>query len=216
MVKRMPGHRRGLSLVEILVVVAIIATLIALTASTLIRSKQSARRAEATAYGRQIGAAHAMYAEDNNGFLVYSAMPLVRSGYLPNRLATFRDDPYPNGAACDLRRETYANETLRPAALCEEQETISWIGLDDYAWPRDKIERVLQGPEAGPVALVLDRGGVLAKRFLHSPCEPGVKVLRVRFDTSVVMKRRFLTEFIAEDGKVHMACKPEESFVDPK
>jgi len=56
---------RGLSLVEILVVVAIIATLIALTASTLIRSKRSAYRAEATAYGRQIGAAHAMYAEDN-------------------------------------------------------------------------------------------------------------------------------------------------------
>lgn len=67
--------RRGFSLTEILIVVAIVAVLAALLLPTLSQMPQRARVAQSLSNLRQIGAAFQMYSGDNDGFI-----PAVSSG----------------------------------------------------------------------------------------------------------------------------------------
>lgn len=79
--------RHGFTLVELLVVVAIIATLIALLLPSLNKARQAARVIVCTANLRQIGACWQMYGSDNNG-----AFPLVKirnTGGISNDYWTF-------------------------------------------------------------------------------------------------------------------------------
>jgi prepilin-type N-terminal cleavage/methylation domain-containing protein len=68
--KRPGAHERGFTLIEILVVIAIIAILASLLLPALSRAKMSA---QATACGnnvRQLSLAWLLYADDNDGLLV--------------------------------------------------------------------------------------------------------------------------------------------------
>jgi len=209
--------RRGFSLIEVLVVLAIVVLLSALTATTLSRSKRSAYRAEATAYGRQIGAAHAMYAEDNNGRQLYTALPLLEAGYLTAPVLTYRDDPFPRGAACTVRELSYRDPSLTRVDLCSPGRTISWFGPADFAYDDATIETALRHPDAGPLALVIERGDQAVKTpYFHaqiSPCGKDVAVLRLRFDTSVIRRPRNLTEF-TEGGSTYPACRVLNTFTE--
>src|SRR6266446_6396665 len=59
--------RRGFTLVELLVVIALIAVLIAILLPSLLRAKESANRVKCSSNLRQIGMAERMYAIDNKG-----------------------------------------------------------------------------------------------------------------------------------------------------
>lgn len=215
---RLPSPcRRGISLVEVLVSLAIVALLCALTANTLSRSKRNAYRAEATAYGRQIGLAHAMYAEDNNSRQLYTAIPLLAAGYVAAPVLAYRDDPFAGGAACAARQLSYGHPSLTRVDLCSPGLKISWIGPADFAYDEEIIRAALRHPDSGPLALVIERGDQRVKApYFHaqiSPCGKDVAILRLRFDTSVVRRPRPLTAF-SEGGTSYSACRVLNTFTE--
>ena len=63
-------HRPGFSLLELLVVISIIALLVGLLLPALSKMRQSGRAAECTNNVRNLEIAHAMYMNENRGFLV--------------------------------------------------------------------------------------------------------------------------------------------------
>lgn len=90
----MKTKNQGFTLVEILVVFAIIGVLIALITPAVKGARESARRAVATKFGNEIGLAAHMYADDHNGQLPSAVMDLVTSGYLDDpRVLKDPNDP---------------------------------------------------------------------------------------------------------------------------
>src|SRR5260370_10870193 len=68
----MPPRRRGLTLVELLVGIGIIALLIAMLLPTLSKARENAIRAKCASNIRQWGQALHMYANDNKGYFPYN------------------------------------------------------------------------------------------------------------------------------------------------
>jgi len=93
---------RGFTLVEIIIVIAIIGVLIALTFGAIGSMQNSARRAEAISNMRQIGSAIISYAGENDGLLPGplwpGQMPLLdpeRDGRMVRELAPYLDISIP-------------------------------------------------------------------------------------------------------------------------
>jgi prepilin-type N-terminal cleavage/methylation domain-containing protein len=91
-------RRRGLSLIEVLVVVAIVALLVAILVPVFNRAKKEASVASATTEGREVAMALLMYADSNEGLPRRSLDTLVESGHLSSpRIMKVAGDPYPLG-----------------------------------------------------------------------------------------------------------------------
>lgn len=88
--------RRGFTLTELLVCIAIIAVLAAFLFPTLTRAKQSARVAEHTSQLRQLGQAWAIYSDDNDDDLPLVSK-LYASGMVDHKLFQSQCDPNPRG-----------------------------------------------------------------------------------------------------------------------
>jgi prepilin-type N-terminal cleavage/methylation domain-containing protein len=88
----------GFTLVELLVVVAIIGLLIAILMPALGRAKRQAQSAVCLSRLKQLGGMHAIYAQENNGVLVYI------TPYWP---------PFPGSLASDTTTGTF------DALLCQ-------------------------------------------------------------------------------------------------
>lgn len=90
--------RRGLSLIEILVVVVIVTLLVAILVPVFTRAKREANVGAATTEGRQVAMAVLMYAEAADGFPRRSLDSLVDSGHLSTpRILKVAGDPYALG-----------------------------------------------------------------------------------------------------------------------
>ena len=76
----MSKNRKGFTLVELLVVIAMIAILAALLLPGLRRSQASARRAQCVNNLRQLGLATQMYWDDNNGACFCWELGLTNGG----------------------------------------------------------------------------------------------------------------------------------------
>lgn len=84
----LPRHR-GFSLIELLIVVAVIALLLSILVPSLSQARMLAKRAVSSSNMRQIGIAMASYAEDFNG-----AAPLTTHGNPPDASWIFSLRPY--------------------------------------------------------------------------------------------------------------------------
>jgi prepilin-type N-terminal cleavage/methylation domain-containing protein len=91
-------RRKGFTLVEILVAMAIIALLVALVAGVASLSRRQAGEARAMSHLRQIHIATALYVEDKAGYPLDGLDPVVQGGYLKDRsLLLLPEDPIPGG-----------------------------------------------------------------------------------------------------------------------
>lgn len=88
--------KRGLTLVEVLICIAIVALLAALILPAFVSAKRSAMVTDETSRLRQLGAAFALY-ENQYGIPHYDVGPLVDLGLVPSTLLSSPLDPTPNG-----------------------------------------------------------------------------------------------------------------------
>jgi len=120
----------GISLVEVLVSVAIIAALVALVLPPVIRSKDRARATDDLHRLRQLGQAGAIYQEET-GQVPFACAQVVQAGLAPSALCEGTADPVPRGtgAACDrfvLEEERFPYPGFR----------VTFVGLANVRiWP---------------------------------------------------------------------------------
>jgi type II secretory pathway pseudopilin PulG len=120
---------RGISLVEVLASVAIVAVLAALSLSAFSGARRRAKATHDTGHLRQIGMAHALYqtTSDSDGW--FSIPPLVESGHLPQEIAGSPLDSRPQGLANLVRTERYPHKDNPPSDYKE-----SYLAYDMTRW----------------------------------------------------------------------------------
>ena len=86
-------HKRAFTLFELLIVCAILALLNALLLPAFTEARVKAKMSGDLSNLRQIGAARALYMMDHDEREVWSTIPLVRAGYLPQEMVRSPLDP---------------------------------------------------------------------------------------------------------------------------
>lgn len=122
--------RRGFTLIEILVVVAIIAILAALLFPVFGRARENARRSSCASNLKQIGLGIAQYASDYDGKYFYATTSL------DTRLDSYIKSP--NIWACPSRRSTATNPAIASYATPMSQfSQDNFVIKDKFYWPSD-------------------------------------------------------------------------------
>lgn len=184
---------RGLTLVEVLIVMAIIGILAGLLTAVVASAMDRARVADGISMLRQVGQARGVYEADADTHFNWSVQTLVSNGILDRKLLSFRGDPVAGGLGNCVR-----NRPGRGMLVSDYVDSV--YALDDFTNVLDRLgsdgQPVLAGaPSAknlGWAALgVLDRGG-LAWSFCDSLSFEHVSkgpVLRLVLDGSVAVRR---------------------------
>lgn len=100
-------YKKAFSLVEILVVIAILSILAALLLPAFVLAKEKAQRASCLSNLKQIGSALEMYRQDFDGYFPYAVDPLDRNTPLA-------DIPFPTSFQQQIPFLPQINEVLRP------------------------------------------------------------------------------------------------------
>lgn len=117
-------RRRGMTLVEVMVVSAIIATLLAIVAPALHRARISALQTDDVSRLRQLAVAQGLYIEEY-GIAPVRAWEIELSGLAPSNLMASPLDPTPEGYS---NRIAYRSERLEAPFRC------SIVGIGDWGW----------------------------------------------------------------------------------
>ena len=96
--------KQALTLVEILVTIAIVASVLAILFPVVIRAKERALDSQETGQLRQIAIAHSLYKSDFDDVEPASTVPLIAGGYVKPDLVRSPRDPYANGWANEHRK----------------------------------------------------------------------------------------------------------------
>lgn len=126
--------RRALTLVEVLVVIAIITLLAALVFGISQSSLRAARETDVRSNLRQLYVATSLYRESTGGFPLNGADPVIEAGYLTApQILKVSGDPYPEGYGKTLHNCLQSNPVQhwkRPSSY----ESIFFYGMGRFAW----------------------------------------------------------------------------------
>lgn len=100
-----PSSRQGFSLIEILIVLAILSLLAALLLPAFILVREKAQRVSCLSNLKQIGSAMEMYKQDYDGRFPYAVDPLDRNSPQP---------PFPTVFQLEIPKLPQINEALQP------------------------------------------------------------------------------------------------------
>ena len=167
----------GFSLVEILIVIAIIGLLASITLVFEGAQKESSLRTVDIGNLRQIGVCGALYEADYDDRMTYSVVQLVRSGRIPASIAISPNDPSQVGLG---------NEILRNRGIQGSSSKVSYLSFSDPGSDRDP--KTLNGDgSVGWVAALLPpfKNDYSNGTFFVLP---GDKFLRLRMDGGVIQK----------------------------
>lgn len=149
----------GLSLIEILTVVAIISIVYAIVMSTMAASKRRAKATVITSNFRQIGAARSIYEQDF-GVAELSAIRMADYDAIPVSILGASDDPHPEGAYNAFAEK--ANRVLGSQVFKMTEYRLSYFAYgDSVAGDRDDAQRIYRDevserPFAGWLVFLLD------------------------------------------------------------
>lgn len=162
----LPAARRGFSLVELLVVIAVIALLVAVLIPTLALARGASQSAQCLGNLRQIGIAFRLYADDHNGLSPALGQPyagdsnwgIVALRYSGREGATVGDLYTPDSViVCPSAQQDLSTEMVRTYAVNATGHAGQAGDPDDYDDPANpayiRLDRVSR-PEAR--ALVID------------------------------------------------------------
>jgi len=134
----MQRYRKGLSLIELLVVIGIILILVAILVPVLIRAKASSFQSNDISNLRQMAVAGSLYEQEYASPALGSA-PLVAVGLIPKSICT---------SALDRTRNGLANEvaSILTAAMpghdyLRRDYRVSYLGLWDYVYSESWMEK---------------------------------------------------------------------------
>lgn len=188
---------RGFTLVEILIVVAIVAVLAGLALSAFASARESGRQTTCTSQLRQIGLAFSMYWQDNNG-RPPELYTLVDTGHLSTpALLVCPSDPWGNLAGLDYDHSTRVGYPECPPYKHPTSyfyfESFSSLHLQPNRNPRvwwDRLTEQMQS--AAGVAACKVHGEATGERRN----EPGTwsfqgKILRLQRDGAVVVRKAY-------------------------
>lgn len=105
--------KRGLTLIEVLVAVAIIAILVALITAGLVQSRRQAYATDELSALRQLGQAAQMYVESYDRW-PRGTPPLVSVRLVPEQLVASKLDPTPRGMANELMLQSVQSKQYEP------------------------------------------------------------------------------------------------------
>ncbi len=168
--------RKGFTLIDLLVVVAIIAILAAMLLPALSKARERARQAVCMSNLKQIGLAIFMYTNDYDGYIPLATFPsydsllpandywwvwMVRWGYFgiaaPNYQYYFIDDPWRSGPAGKLLRCPTHNKMTHWSDRSTYQ--MRRISLNDEGWV--KIDRIIRPAKTVYIGDALPGAGYL-------------------------------------------------------
>lgn len=200
---------RGFTLVETLVVIAIIAVLAGLLFPVLSSSKTQARKVDNISKMRQLGQAAAMY-ETRHGEFPLSTVPLVAEGLVPRNLC----DSYLDTSRDGLANETSDYESKHLGAFTKFTHADyknTFIGPGEFGLGKEIFDKYVEpGPSAGWLVDVTtsDRG------YLPSPAQWEGRYNRLLTDGAVVS--RVHKDFSCYDSGDRKPCRMTVLlFVDP-
>lgn len=181
-------NQAGLSLVELLVVIGIIALLMAIALASMAGGKGAAKSTVGISQMRQLGQAAAIYAEDRGGWPI-SARFLVDCGAVPKELLDNPNDSTDVGLGNTALLAGYENGGRPNPAPYKN----SYGGYLEW-----EISRIVQSKiEEQPGGWLVDLSSSKRTGFPESLLFSEGSYRRLRYDTSVVVRQHFS---IAQDG----------------
>lgn len=209
----------GISLVELLCVVAVLLILVSLLSPTLQRSRKAAYISEDISRLRQLGVARQIYVE-NHGGTVLSPRLLYETGSIPLTLIQSRNDATREGMLRAFSNQSVIQPS-DPVWIDPNLGRISAVGPRDVSVDSSLLQ--LENVERAGWAAFIVSDGIRNRATLLEEWSQGIRALRLRFDTSVApttaQVRRITPEDLAEMPELNadtMICYALDLFIDPQ
>jgi prepilin-type N-terminal cleavage/methylation domain-containing protein len=200
--------RRGFTLIEILIVVAIILLLAGLLLPVVKSAQGQGLSADDLARMRQMGMARALYASDH-GVEVDWCDPLVGTGYVPINLCQSRSDYSSTGLANEILSALSQTSAFYKGFVTNYPRT--YLGSGELLKQQD-LARISGQPDAGWLVNLI-RAKADPTTFA-APWSWQGRYQRLRLDGSVESKT--LRSFTVQDGgKTYIVTSPYLLFCDP-
>lgn len=208
--KTNPNQRRGFTLVELLVVIVIIASLAGLTAPMVIRQRKKADQTEATSNARQIGLALFEFDSDYSSFPEDSTAGNTAAG---DPVLPYKDDfgTLSGSASNDYFRQLFAagivnseemffskdGDARKPDGIADDGTTTLATGECGFAYIMKSATEGLS-TAVNPSAVVVATPAIDASTFNETPFDGKAVVLKI--DQSV-------SSINIKDGKAQLQGK---------